>query len=365
MISRDDSLIIDYGKAIGIILVVMYHLKTNFFNVYHAYMFHMPLFFFIGGMLFKKSPVLRTIIKSTKKQFVYLLYTFVILALVGTIITKLFGIGTGNVYTGKLINSVILAFESNLSNNKLFIVAWFLLAYWLVSILFSVAYKSLQVFKNEKNKNFVIIVMGVILGYTAVNVFAENYHTYKSIPLLILSQVSFGMMFYSAGFVLKNKFLQHLNIYTFIIITGVLFILRNYGLATSTVMSWAGYRDGFYVSSFTAFSGIYAVFLISKLIASQGELKILKEIGKSSRAIMSYHVLCFVVLDILFSYVLSYKTSGTDAYMNHFYDKWTWPVYVAFGVIIPTSFSYLYRLIKNRTVMFRTPSRSTSYADKI
>lgn len=348
MVSRDDSLVIDYAKAIGIILVVMYHLKTSFFNVYHAYMYHMPLFFFIGGMLFKDKPLVKSFISSTKKQFFYLIYTFVILALIGMLITNFFNINTGNVYTGNLIDSIALAFKSNLSNNKLFIVAWFLLAYWIISIVFASVFKSLAVIKHETLKKTIIIVIGVVLGFIAVNVFAELYHLNKSLPLLVLSQVCFGMMFYCAGYVFRDILFDSLNIYTFVIMTAILLILRNYGLATSTGMSWAAYRDGFYVSSFTAFSGIYAVFLISKMIATQGELKLFREIGRSSRDIMSYHILCFVSLDIMFSYILSYKISGTDAYSNHFYDKWTWPVYVAFAVLVPTAASYAYRILKSK-----------------
>lgn len=348
MVSRDDSLVIDYAKAIGIILVVMYHLKTSFFNVYHAYMYHMPLFFFIGGMLFKDKPLVKSFISSTKKQFFYLLYTFVILALIGAFVTKFFGIKTGNFYTGDFFGSVALAFKSNLSNNKLFIVAWFLLAYWIVSIAFASVFKTLAIVKHEKIRKTFLMVIGVVLGFMAVNVFAELYHLNKSISVLVLSQACFGMMFYCAGYVFRDILFDSLNIYAFVIITAILLILRNYGLATSTGMSWAAYRDGFYVSSFTAFSGIYAVFLISKMISSQGELKLFREVGRSSRDIMSYHILCFVSLDIIFSYILSYKISGTDAYSNHFYDKWTWPVYVTFAVLTPTTISYIYRSMKNR-----------------
>ncbi|EPR1451579.1 TPA: acyltransferase family protein [Citrobacter koseri] len=343
----NESLIIDYAKSIGIILVVMYHLKTGFFNVYHAYMYHMPLFFFIGGILYKDRPFITTVVNSTKKQFFYLVYTFIILAIIGMLIESIFGIKNGNVYTGNLLDSIALAFKSNLSNNKLFIVAWFLLAYWLVSIAFSAAYKILSLVKNTALNRALIILVGLALGYVAVNVFADSYHLDKKIAKLILSQVCFGLMFYCAGFSLRNYIFDNLNIYSFIIITALLLVLRNYGLATSTGMSWAAYKDGFYVSTFTAFAGIYAVMFISKLLALQGEMKLFREIGKSSRDIMSYHILSFVILDIIFSYTLSYKIQGTDAYSNHFYDKWTWPVYSAVGVLLPTAVSYTYRAAKS------------------
>ena len=70
----NESLIIDYAKSIGIILVVMYHLKTGFFNVYHAYMYHMPLFFLLVEYCTKTGLSLPRLLTLQKNSF-FILYT--------------------------------------------------------------------------------------------------------------------------------------------------------------------------------------------------------------------------------------------------------------------------------------------------
>ena len=47
------SLAVDYLKAVGIIAVVSGHYDGSFINFLRPYIFHMPLFFFVGGLLFK------------------------------------------------------------------------------------------------------------------------------------------------------------------------------------------------------------------------------------------------------------------------------------------------------------------------
>lgn len=58
-ISNDDQqyrrAAIDYAKALGIIVVVIGHYSNNIFNVMTPYMYHMPLFFMIGGIVFNEN----------------------------------------------------------------------------------------------------------------------------------------------------------------------------------------------------------------------------------------------------------------------------------------------------------------------
>ncbi|EDR3515720.1 acyltransferase, partial [Salmonella enterica subsp. enterica serovar London] len=91
-----------------------------------------------------------------------------------------------------------------------------------------------------------------------------------------------------------------------------------------------------------ALIGIYAVFFISLLITrGMKEIKLLKMIGQNSRAIMAYHLLVYVILDIIASILGDYSLSGTDVYDNHFITKWSVPVYIALGLLLPLIFSIL------------------------
>ena len=45
-----ESTALNYAKAIGIITVVIGHFRGVPFNYFQPYMYHMPLFFFLGGV---------------------------------------------------------------------------------------------------------------------------------------------------------------------------------------------------------------------------------------------------------------------------------------------------------------------------
>ncbi|HBN1087995.1 TPA: acyltransferase family protein [Enterobacter cloacae] len=349
IMNEERSLILDYAKSIGIILVVMYHLKTSFFNVYHAYMFHMPLFFFLGGMLYKNKGVKKSIYGTIKKQFFYLIYTYIILSLIASGLAYHYGLNTGKFIDKSITETITLPLRSNFHNNKIFLVAWFILAYGCISIIFSLIQQALSKFLSDLSLKITVVTLGVISAYISVNYLSIAWLTQKEPQYLLSSQITFGMFFYAMGFALSSVRLTIYNTYMFIILTATLYVLRNYGLATSTVMSWAQYKDGFIISIFTAMCGIYAVMFISKLLAKEDfGLNILREIGRSSRDIMSYHLLCFLFIDIILHYYYGFTLVGKDAYKDHYYDKWTWPVYVMIGVLAPTVVSYTYRAIKAR-----------------
>ena len=52
---------LDAAKAIGIVLVVLGHISRDAALVQWIYLFHMPLFFFVSGWVYKKKNVLKDI----------------------------------------------------------------------------------------------------------------------------------------------------------------------------------------------------------------------------------------------------------------------------------------------------------------
>ncbi|HGP2466556.1 TPA: acyltransferase, partial [Salmonella enterica] len=144
------------------------------------------------------------------------------------------------------------------------------------------------------------------------------------------------------GYVIRNQIYSLLNFYVFILLTVILYVSKSYGFSTQTIMSWSYYPDGLIMSVINALIGIYAVFFISLLI-TRGikEIKLLKMIGQNSRTIMAYHLLVYVILDIIASILGDYSLSGTDVYDNHFITKWSIPVYIALGLLLPLIFSIL------------------------
>ncbi|HIH4060612.1 hypothetical protein ABKS83_09610 [Citrobacter freundii] len=56
---------------------------------------------------------------------------------------------------------------------------------------------------------------------------------------------------------------------------------------------------------------------------------------------MAYHLLVYVILDVIASILGDYSLTGTDVYDNHFITKWSVPVYIALGLLLPLIFSFI------------------------
>ncbi|WP_410733911.1 acyltransferase family protein [Citrobacter freundii] len=88
--SHEQSLTMDYVKAFGMIFVLVGHINNDIFNVYYAYLFHMPLFFFIGGVLYKDTRSITNFIAHViKKQLPYLIITYLIIGAIALLINVL------------------------------------------------------------------------------------------------------------------------------------------------------------------------------------------------------------------------------------------------------------------------------------
>ncbi|HIA0230031.1 TPA: hypothetical protein ACWOSY_000326 [Enterobacter cloacae] len=67
-LTSEQSLSISYMKAIGIIVVVIGHYTSGFFNVMQPYLYHMPLFFFVGGLTLKNEIVTFKALRKLSKK---------------------------------------------------------------------------------------------------------------------------------------------------------------------------------------------------------------------------------------------------------------------------------------------------------
>lgn len=116
---------IDICRGVAILLVLYGHLFNTDNQRYLIYAFHMPLFFFISGLVFK-PPSQKSIIEISKKYSKQLLIPYVIFALLTYlfafvshtagdisftgILYQLFGIVYGNGNDGMLGYNVVLWF---------------------------------------------------------------------------------------------------------------------------------------------------------------------------------------------------------------------------------------------------------------
>ena len=344
------SLFVDYSKAIGILAVILGHLPNvpmTTFNFITPYMYHMPLFFFIGGILYRPGKKLTHVLKKVLTQYIlYTAITFVIIGMISNFAANQFGLNISNI--------IKKAFLSNMHNNKFFMVAWFLVAYAIVYVLSNIITTVTKyIFKEDR---FIYITISIVLGMLAVVYLPQLYTSTKMQSVILLCQVFVGMMFYSLGYLFKDKIFNFLTAFGFIISFSIVIFLVKLGVLSMFFMSWSKYPNGAIVSMTGAVCGIYCILYLAKLLSCTEHNKLIRLIGSSSKSIMSWHMLTFLCLDIIISRmgyfdISKYNSAGYKSYNNPNF----WLLYIFAGLLVPLAFSQVYQSI--RKIIGRTMLR--------
>ncbi len=289
---------IDVVKGIGMLLVVFAHILVSGSVNWFIYAFHMPLFFFISGVLYNPAKY-DSCLKLIKKRIRTLLIPYVIYSVVTWIVWVVYSIAAKKQvesYWMPLLQTVIAQGSGGFLVHNV--------PLWFVTCLFAV--EVLYYFVNKiKSLALKLIVAFAItaLGYLMIAVF--GFFPFNLLPWSL--EVAFAAFaFYAVGSIFGKKivgfisFLHGKNV--FLRILGIL-LLAGTVFACSRVnrhISFGSDRLGSHplVLYFGAFSGIFMMFLLSYEIASiNTRLKFLnkvtdyiKWIGKNSFRFMAVHV---------------------------------------------------------------------------
>ncbi|HBD0170560.1 TPA: acyltransferase family protein, partial [Escherichia coli] len=201
---------IDYVKCIGIILVIFGHYPNTIINVLKPYIFHMPLFFFLGGMLVNTNKTSKQVyITAFKRYFLYIIFSYIILGVSTDVLHYLFGTQKLNVFAG--LRTPALALESNFHNNFFFITGWFLVSYMFVSCLCPSLLKLIYNINNSAKRMILLVSIAIAFGFLGMNVIAPEYNSSKLFYINILSQILVGSCFYILGYAARDHIWSLLN----------------------------------------------------------------------------------------------------------------------------------------------------------
>ncbi|MGL5966946.1 MAG: acyltransferase family protein [Kluyvera sp.] len=338
-ITNNQSLSIGYAQAILIITVVLGHYSVRPLDVFWPFIYHMPMFFMLGGVLYKEKPIINSLASTLKKHGLYLLYTYLIIALISILINTVYDSGIGKIFSDNLFETPILAIKSNFHNNSYFLVAWFLFAYMFVTIL-------CRLILQIKSKP-ILFVIAIIIGYLGMGYVAVLFHQTKNQLFNVMSQVMVGSMMYLIGYVLKDKILALRNIYIPFIATAVLFTLAKMKILYGMGMSWSDYHPEFLLHALSTTLGIMTILVITNNLSDMGKrFNLLSVIGSKSKQIMSYHLLSFFAADLIFYYLDMYDITKAKA-LSHYVTGQYWYVYVIIGVGLPLLISLLFDYLKS------------------
>ena len=298
---RDKS--IDIARGISMILVIAGHCKyiDSGLKIW-LYSFHIPLFFFLSGMVFNydKYKSVTDFLKNKIKKLMLPYFT------IGILIIFL-----NNIYSSIIIKQFVVSsfLNSCLTNIKQLFISyrlhpdyysfWFIPPLFVALIVFYVIIKKLN---TNKRKTAILIVVAIISSIIQVFFFKYVKGFYYSLDLvpIALSFISFGYIYRS-----KINYLKK-HIYSFDCLLILLFI----HIVISFINFRLGRTDLFYCEMgnyfffmIAALLGIMIVMIIANQINSS---KILEYIGKNTFTFYFFHsIIVFPICDYIIWKALS------------------------------------------------------------
>lgn len=267
---------IDIAKGIGILLVVLGHcaIPTKWFTL--IYLFHMPLFFFTAGLVFRPSSDNEAFYQKKKRTllFPYAVYGF-LFVVVDTLVNNPSA-------DGLLTNLLSLTFQIRYSSE------WFLFAMFITVMLANTLVK-----KGDRVLNIAAVVLFSLLPILLF--FFPNIR----LPLS-LTKIPVSLFYFAIGYNSK-RLVEILNTKRAVlcIIPGIVAILVEVlsGYKVAQHMFCNIYRPYFVVPLF-AISMIAMVMGVSFLLSKE-ESSILQFLGQNSLTILGVHQLCIYLVEYL------------------------------------------------------------------
>jgi fucose 4-O-acetylase-like acetyltransferase len=319
--------ILDITKGIAIILVVIGHSGVEVHVRDAIYFFHMPLFFFVSGVLFHPQNGW-----GIFSRFKRLYIPFVKNSLLLLFITPL-------LYYYQISHTHLTSYEEWISAIIRIITFRFgsvdlLVQYWFLPVLFYIYILALILTSFIKHKILLLLIVlpGYFLGY-------EIFHT-NGIGMLDYSRVMYDSFFFILGHVCCNliseggKINRHYYIFC-IIAFSTLLVFSTYAdyVFNSAILYFIVSIVG--ISGAICFSAVISRFYVSNLFAY---------LGKNTMIIYTWHVLVFKVVELLLSKM------GLTKMSCGFYGEYSsndyFLLYILFGVTIPVCFKVIYNNVK-------------------
>lgn len=296
-------------KAFAIMLVVSGHIGILIIPFFPTYSFHLALFFFISGYLFKEKHLtdILSYIKGKAKRLLvpYLGYTFLYL-IITLAVYKSSGIYYGRPIS--ILNFISKPFEDG--SQLLFIgPLWFVVQLFISLTIFILTYKYLK--KIWDNKYFHLIFF-LILAICAIQLSAYKDNS----MILIMERTVFSLFFIYLGYFYKNFVEGKYNIFSakwlgvIITLQSVLWLYNITNQPRPGVTAGLEYvlvYGDFYnwiVPILTSITGIWAsLFIINAFYPYLRSNKFVEQIGENTYHIMANHIFIIYLISNFFLWI--------------------------------------------------------------
>lgn len=285
---------IDIAKGIGITSILLGHLLIFYYDTIsglsrYLYIFHVPIFFFVSGFLFKKKPIKIFFERKTIELLVPYACAFIFVAFFNIIFLK----------SEFSFYSLFYVLITGISENLFFSVGplWFIPCLFLTLFIYNLISNILS-FKllNYSIFIFFFIYVGV---YSYFNI-RNQIWSVNLIPITVF--------FVHMGF-LYSKICSNKIINTLGSLLGIVALLSISYNPYNMLELHGGYLGIPYVTIFCSIWVIITIIAISKILSSFKISKIIAYIGRCSLTIMIFHMIIFLILEkyIQLTWSIPYK----------------------------------------------------------
>lgn len=281
---------LDIAKGIGILLVIIGHLFESNIHTY-IYLFHMPLFFFISGLLYRPNN------KYLRRKTKYIIIPFFIFSIISFPIKYL---------ERSCLQKHIYFNVSYLTPAFYNIPLWFCISLFTISCIY-------YIIDSKTNRHLKLLLCGTIIFIGII--FAEL----KIFLPIYLSQSLLAFPFYFLGVLLnKHNFRKTITNHKYLVIFFSICILLysiHKDICTDISILIINRNPILYIAP--AISGSFLVIIISIYILKWEQLKninhILIYLGRKSLYIFALHWPFITILDYLLS-----RITNNNHYISFF-----------------------------------------------
>jgi len=293
---------IDIARGIGIIFVIYAHVLGSHDFRYLFYAFHMPLFFFLSGILHKNSEGFTAFLKKSARRLLIPYFIF------ASLMYFLWFLNLKNHnLSHEAIKQFLSIFYGN-SNNGLMAfnnILWFLPTLFVTRILFA----SITGVWGKTKPLIALLFFFSVFGYIF-----SIFMPYIKLPFGIETALS-GVAFYGTGFlwqksdnakdfIFKYKYL----LFPILLVLGSITAtidFQNYGHQIDMRLS---HLNNYFLFYFGAFSGIFTWIAFSMILKKNS---LLETIGKNALILFAWHPIVFIYLNKLLVVFLNLDTIDT------------------------------------------------------
>lgn len=326
MVNKKNIGYIDIARSIGIIFIVIGHSGAPFTSM--LYQFHVPLFFFISGFLYKENTIdniKNYIIYKFKKLYV----PFVVYQIIFIILNRFFvvlHISEMQYFAINGLKDILITMIEILSMKNaepLLGAMWFVTCLLIVDIMFYVISRMAKGF--EKKRALIIILLfslGAFFAHNGINL-PRNIDT--ALVSIIIFYLGNRYKAISEKILLSKRW---------VIISSLILYINTFVFKLNINMVQDEYTNIF-LFLIGSISGIYITIYISKIIDKKYNARLLKYIGKNTFIIMALHFLAFKLVIVI--QVIFYKDSinNLEKFPIYISDGGWWIIYTFSGIFIP------------------------------